>query len=393
MQIDYTSPRTPVYYANKNAWLSNKYRVIANQGSTRSSKTFSIVQLLALYIAPKFKKEITIVSSSLPHLKRGALKDFLQVMEDAGIYDENCFNKTDHIYTYSNGSYIEFFGCEDAGKVRGPSRDILFVNEANLLGNPVYKQLALRTRETIFIDFNPVEETSWVYDVADKTSNLLIHSTYQNNRAFLTQEQIAEIEALKDGDPNLWKVFGLGLRGASEDLIYTHHKYCADLPLKGEVFMGQDFGYNVPSALVLCELYEGAVYVKELLYERKLTTSDLIERYKEIGVSKTIEIFCDNAEPKTIEELFRAGYNVKEADKDVTEGIRKVKSLPLYICENSSNIVKEIKGYRWRTDKDGKKIKEKDRDEPVKFNDHAMDAIRYAVFTKLSVPTYSWVAM
>lgn len=393
MEINAEIPRTPVYYANKDAWLSHKYRVIANQGSTRSSKTYSVVQLLALYIALKFKKEITIVSHSLPHLKKGAMKDFLDIMEDARLYSDNDFNKTDFKYHFTSGSYIEFFGCEDSGKVRGPSRDILFINEANLLSYSTYKQLALRTREVIFIDFNPVEETSWVYDIADKPSNLLIHSTYLNNRGNLTPEQVDEIESMKDADQNLWNVFGLGLRGKSEGLIYTHHKLCERLPMRGELFMGQDFGYNVPSALVRCEMYEGGIYVEEILYEKKLTTNDLIQRYEELGVSKTIEIFCDNAEPKTIEELRRAGYNAKEADKDVTEGIRKVKSLPLFITENSSNIVKEIKGYKWKTDVNGKVVRDKDRDEPVKFNDHAMDAIRYAVFTKLFAPSYTWVAM
>lgn len=393
MQIEFTSPRTPVYFANKDAWLSKKYRVIANQGSTRSSKTYSVMQLLALYVAVKFKKEITVVSHSLPHLKRGALKDFLGIMEDMGIYNDDHFNKTDNVYTFPNGSYIEFFGCEDSGKVRGPSRDVLFVNEANILSYDTYKQLALRTRETIFIDFNPVEETSWVYDVADKPGNTLIHSTYQNNLTFLTPEQIEEIESMRYADQNLWNVFGLGLRGKSEGLIYTHWKICSDLPMKGELFFGQDFGYNVPTALILCELYEGAIYAKEWIYEKRLTTNDLIEKYKDLGVSKTIQIFCDNAEPKTIEEIRRAGYNAWEANKDVTEGIRKVKSLPLYICENSGNIVKEIKGYKWKTDVNGKPVKDKDKDEPVKLNDHAMDAIRYAVFTKLHQETYSWVAM
>lgn len=382
---------TPVFTANKEAYESKQYRVIANQGSTRSSKTYSICQLTGIYIPHTEKKSISIVSPSLPHLKRGARRDFLEILELAGIYSDASFNKTDQVYYYPNGSYVEFFGCEDLGKVRGPGRDILYVNEANLLSFQIYTQLALRTKEIIFLDFNPVEETSWVYDVADKPGNKLIHSTYRNNLKFLTKEQVEEIEALKDADENLWKVFGLGLRGSSEDLIYTHWKRCDHLPMKGEIFFGQDFGYNVPSALVLCELYEGSVYVDQWLYETKLTTNDLIERYKDIGVSKTIEIFCDNAEPKTIEELCRAGYNAKEADKDVTEGIRKVKSMPLYVTENSVNIVKEFKGYKWRTDKDGKRIKEKDRDEPVKFNDHAMDAIRYAVFTKLHVPPYTWV--
>lgn len=393
MEININSLRTPVYFANKEAYESGKHRVIGNQGSTRSSKTYSLSQLLSLYIPYKYKKSISVVSPSLPHLKRGARRDFLEIMDNAGLYSDSNFNKTDNIYHYPNGSYVEFFGVDEPGKVRGPGRDILYCNEANLIQFSIYTQLALRTKECIFLDFNPVEETSWVYDVVDRPGNKLIHSTYLNNLDFLTKEQIEEIEGLKLADKNLWKVFGLGLRGSSEDIIYTHYKMCDDLPLKGEVFMGCDFGYNVPSSLVLCELYEGAIYVKELLYEKGLTTGDLIERFRDLGVSKTIEIFCDCAEPKTIEELFRSGYNAKEADKDVTEGIRKVKSYPLFICENSSNIVKEIKGYKWRTDRDGKKIKEKDRDEPVKFNDHAMDAMRYAIFTKLSVPSYSWGAM
>jgi phage terminase large subunit len=129
-----------------------------------------------------------------------------------------------------------------------------------------------------------------------------------------------------------------------------------------------------------------------VLYETKLTTNDLIERFRDLDVSRTIEIYCDNAEPKTIEELRRAGYNAIEADKDVTEGIRKVKSKPLLITERSTNIIKEIKGYKWRTDVAGKVVKDKDKDEPVKFNDHAMDAIRYGVFTKLTSPALSWVA-
>ena len=382
---------TTVFEKNLQAILSGKYRVIANQGSTRSGKTYSICQLLALYIPFNQKKSISIVSPSLPHLKRGARRDFLEILEGAGIYSDAHFNKTDNIYHYPNGSYVEFFGAEEPGKVRGPGRDILFVNEANLLPFSVYTQLALRTKETIFIDFNPVEETSWVYDVADKPGNLLIHSTYKDN-PFLPKEQVEEIERLKDADENLWNVFGLGLRGAAQEIIYTHWRVVRELPLRGELFMGLDFGYNVPTALVQLELYEDAIYADEVLYETRLTTGDLIERMKDLGVSRSIQIYCDNAEPKTIEELRRAGFNAMEADKDVTEGIRKVKSKPLFITERSTNTIKEIKGYKWRTDANGKVVKDKDKDEPVKYNDHAMDAIRYGVFTKLTAPQFTWVA-
>jgi phage terminase large subunit len=381
IDVDYTD----VFQWNLEAYLSKEYRVIANQGSTRSTKTYSIDQLLALYIPHKEVKSISIVSPSLPHLKRGARRDFLEILENAGIYSDAQFNKTDNIYHYPNGSYVEFFGVDEPGKVRGPGRDILFVNEANLIPFAIYKQLALRTKEIIFIDFNPVDESSWVYDVADQEGNIMIHSTYLNN-PFLSKEQTNEIESLRLADENLWNVFGLGLRGKSSELIYTHWKTCKELPGRGERFFGQDFGYNVPSALVDIEIYEGAIYVDEVIYEQKLTTGDLIELYKSNGIFKNREIFCDSAEPKTIEELRRAGYNAKEADKDVTEGIRKVKSMPLYVTERSINILKEIKSYKWKTDINGKPVKDKDKDEPVKFNDHAMDAMRYGVFTKLSVP-------
>lgn len=372
------------------------YPVIVNEGGARSGKSFGIIQCLVL-LANEQKLRISIVSHSLPHIKRGAYRDFRIIMDQFNLWDEKNFSYTEFVYTFPNGSYIELFGLEDEGKARGPGRDILFINEANLVKKSVFDQLAMRTTGQIIMDLNPADLECWCYEIADKPENKKIHSTYKDNVgpdlvSNLSPTQISYIEAYKDADPFMWEVYGLGLRGRSTDIIYTHWKIVSDLPMKGELFMGQDFGYNVPSALVLCELYEGGIYVKELLYETRLTTNDLVEKYKDIGVSKTIEIFCDNAEPKTIEELQRAGYNAKEADKDVTEGIRKVKGMPLNICQSSANILKEIKAYKWKTDSSGKVIRDKDRDEPVKMNDHAMDAMRYAVFTKLSVPNYSWVA-
>lgn len=386
----------------KKTWqaLEKGFPTIVNEGSARSGKTYGEIQI-GIMKARDNRKSVSIVSHSLPHIKRGAYRDFRDIMDRMKIWDDNRFSYTDFIYEFDGGGYVELFGLEDETRARGPKRDILIINEGNLIKKSVYDQLAMRTTEQIMIDLNPADFECWCYDVADDPGNKKIHSTYLDNKCWingqwvnnLSDVQIKRIEAYKDADPYMWNVFGLGLRGHATDIIYTHWKICDDLPLKGEVFFGQDFGYNVPSALVLCELYEGAIYAKEWIYETRLNTSQLIEKYKDVGVSKTIEIFCDNAEPKTIDELIRAGYNAKPADKDVTEGIRKVKSFPLYITENSSNIVKEIKAYKWKTDLNGKPVKDKDKDEPVKLNDHAMDALRYAVFTKLSVPSYSFVAM
>lgn len=385
----------------KKTWaaIEQGYSEIVNEGSARSGKTYGEIQI-GIIKAKENRKKVSIVSHSLPHIKRGAFRDFVDIMERMQLWNDNQFSYTDYVYEFPRGGYVELFGLEDETRARGPKRDILIINEGNLIKKGVYDQLAIRTEEQIMIDLNPADLESWCYEVADNPKNKKIHSTYLDNKCFiggkwvsnLTERQVARIEAYKDADPYMWNVYGLGLRGHATDIIYTHWKLCDDLPLKGEVFMGQDFGYNVPSSLVLCEYYEGAIYVKELLHETRLTTGDLVEKYKDIGVSKTIEIFCDNAEPKTIEEMRRAGYNAKEADKDVTEGIRKIKSMPLYITENSSNIVKEIKAYKWKTDINGKIVKDKDKDEPVKLNDHTMDAMRYAVFTKLSAPGYSWGA-
>lgn len=378
---------TKVFEWNLEAYQAKTYRVIANQGSTRSGKTYSISQLLALYIPHKEKVTISVVSPSLPHLKRGARRDILQILEDAGIYSDEAFNKTDNVYHYSNGSYIEFFGAEDSGKVRGPGRDILYINEANLLPHSIYQQLALRTKQTIFLDFNPVDEASWVYDVADKETNKLIHSTYKNN-PFLPKEQIAEIESLRDADENMWKVFGLGERGKSQEIIYTHWKQG---PFKedSEVVYGLDFGYSVPTALIKVGFKDNQTYAHEMLYETRLTTNDLIERLKTLDIKRSEEIFCDNAEPKTIEELVRAGYNAKPAEKDVYAGIQKVKSQPLTITPESTNLIKEIRSYKWKTDKDGKVHPD---ESPVKMWDHGCDAMRYAIFTKLNKPRFEVLA-
>lgn len=357
--------------------------MIANEGSSRSSKTVSLTQLLSIYIPNTYSTTISIVSPSLPHLKRGARRDFIGALQKTGLYNDKHFNKTDNIYNFpANNSYVEFFGVEDVGKVHGPGRDILYINEANLISYEIYKQLAIRTNKVIIIDYNPADEYSWVYDEADKAGNKIIHSTYLNNRGNLTPEIIAEIESLRDADENLWNVYGLGLRGKSTETIYTHWKICEALPGKGERYYGQDFGYNNPSALVEIEEYEGAVYVDELLYETKLTTNDLIEQYKALGISKHAEIYCDNAEPKTIEEIQRAGYNALPADKDVTEGIRKVKSMPLYVTRRSTNGQKEMRTYKWKVKVDPTDGKTKATDEPVKFLDHFCDALRYGVFTK-----------
>ena len=376
---------TPVFEANKRAYGTGQYRFIGNEGSSRSSKSYSLAQMMAV-IALSKQKEITVVSPSLPHLKRGAMKDVLDVVKAMGIYSEKNHNKTDNILRFpSTGSYIEFFGVEDIGKLRGPGRDILWCNEMNLISQQAYTQLALRTKETIFGDWNPADEFSYVYKLADDPKNKKIHSTYLNNLYFLTKEQVDEIEGLKDADENLWKVYGLGLRGTSSETIYTHWKECDSFPQCDVVVYGLDFGFNHPNVLTKVGMLDDRLYVEEMIYESKLTTDDLAYAIKALGLDATSEIFCDAARPDTIEELNRAGLWAMPADKSVWDGINFVKSKKLYITKNSINLLKEIRSYKWLVDKNGI-VTEK----PVKFKDDGMDSLRYAAFTKFSQPLISY---
>lgn len=377
MDIKYT----PVFEANKIAYESGLYRFIGNEGSTRSSKSFSIGQLMCAIGLTK-KKEITITSPSLPHLKRGAMKDVLDSLKQWGIYNEKDHNKTDNIYRFPRtGSYIEFFGSDETEKLHGPGRDILWCNEMNLIPYSSYVQMALRTKDIIFGDWNPADEYSYVYDLADAPGNCKIHSTYKNNLEFLTKAQIDEIEALQFADENLWKVYGLGLRGTSSETIYTHYKQCDQFPMCDRVWFGLDFGFNHPNAMVKIGELDDRIYVEEIVYETKLTTDELTYLIKTLGIGRTFEIFCDSARPDTIEELRRAGLNAMPSDKSVWDGIQFVKSKQIYITKNSINLLKELRSYKWQVDKNSKVM-----EQPVKFRDDLVDAMRYGIYTKLSKP-------
>jgi phage terminase large subunit len=369
---------TPVGQKNYAAYLEG-FPIICNEGGSRSSKSYSVIQIL-VYIAQSVQgKRISIVSHSLPHIKRGALRDFKEIMIDTDSWDEDGWRATDFIYTFSNGSYIELFGLEDEGKARGPGRDILFVNEANLISKPLFDQLAMRTTGQIFLDWNPADFNSWVYELADDSRNKRIHSTYKDNIHNLSKPQIEYIEHYRElPDDFMWKVYGLGERGAAKELIYTQWKYYSDDPPDGDVFYGLDFGYTHPAALIKVTHYEGGNYAEEMLYESSLTNPSLIARVKEI-IKGSSPVYADCAEPKTIEELYKAGINVLPSDKDVWAGIVGVKSFPLFVKHGSSNLIREMQGYKWKKDKNDNVL-----EEPVKMNDDACDAMRYAIFTHLT---------
>lgn len=357
------------------------------QGGTRSGKTYNIILFFILKLLTESGKTLTICRSSLNTIKGSVLRDFIEILLNMGIYDENSHNKTDQTYLL-NGNLIEFISTDQPQKIRGRKRDYLFINEANEIKYEAWMQLLFRTTAKIVIDFNPSDEFHWIYDeVLTRDDCSFFITTYLDN-PFIPIDLIREIERLKDADATYWQVYGMGLRGASKDTIYTHWKYHRAALPPGEIFYGLDFGFNNPMALTRIVEYEGINYAQQVIYQTKMNTGQLIDEMKILGIGRNAEIFADPARPDIIEEIRGAKFNIHPANNEVFDGIQKVKSMPLRICEDSTDILKEIKFYKWKVDKDNKKL-----DEPVKFNDHALDSIRYAIFTKNSKRKATWVTL
>jgi phage terminase large subunit len=367
---------SPVYYANYDAYYFSDKKVMTNQGGTRSGKTYSIQQLL-ITISQSDKNIISVVSCTLPHLKRGAIRDFIEIMENWGLFKERNWNRTELIYKFDNGSMIEFFSADNSAKLRGPSRDVLFCNEVNLLTYDDWQQLILRTRGKIFVDYNPVDEFSWVYDhILTREDCAYIQSTYLDNYDFLPKEQIEEIERLKLIDENYWQVFGLGNVAQAVNLVYPKIEVLDKLPTFKEVIYGLDFGFHAPTALCSVSRDGDNLYIKELFYEAGVKSTDFLRYLEQLIPNKTDYIYADSADPQRIKEIYDAGFNIHKADKSVSAGIFYVKNFKLHTDKASVNLLKEIRSYKWKENKNNMLL-----DEPVKFNDHCCDSFRYAAFT------------
>lgn len=363
---------TPVFERNMEYVYNDDIRFIINQGGSRSSKTYSLCQLLVVYCLTNPNKTVSIVRKSFPSLRGSVMRDFFEVMRDLGLYNQNEHNKTENIYNFHNGSVVEFFAVDDEQKLRGRRRDVLWANEANELNFEEFNQLNMRTTDKLLFDFNPSDNYHWLYDLMLRDNSTLIHSTYKDN-PFLSDSQVKEIENLINVDEGYYRVYALGEKSAGKTTIYTHHKYYDWVVNGSNVVYGLDFGYNHPTALIKCIFIDDEVYVEEVIYESHMTSSDLVERLKFLNIKRSDEIVCDTARPEIIEELKRAGFNAKEANKQVKAGIDSVKSSKLFIEKNSLNLIKEIGNYKWKS------IGDIILDEPVKVYDDAMDALRYAI--------------
>ncbi len=307
------------------------------------------------------------------------MRDFFAIMKDAKIYREQWHNKSEHIYYYPpTNSEVEFISVDEAQKVRSRRRNFLWINEANELSKEDFEQLNMRTDRQVFLDYNPSDLFHWIYDDLEPRKDCrLIVSTYKDN-PFLPFVIVKEIENYATKDLNYWRVYGLGQKGAAETLIYKHWKIGDRFVEPESVFYGLDFGYNNPTALGRVEKKDKGYYCEELLYERYLTNQDLIERLttlqKNGKLVRDAFIYADSAEPARIEEIRKEGFNILPCFKgEIKDGIDFIKSHDLIICRESLNLQKEVKSYSWK-EKNGKPT-----EEPVKENDHLLDACRYAM--------------
>lgn len=379
--MELTIQATPVFQKN---YQSNK-RFVLNQGGTRSSKTYSILQVLILKaLESEEPLVISIVRKTLPALKKSVLRDFINILDSMGLYDETKHNKSDSTYELGN-SLVEFFSIDTAAKYRGSKRDYLFINEANELTFEDIFQLQVRTSLQVFADYNPSDSISWIYDLIDQRPQEVdfIKSTYLDN-TFLEQSIIDEIEKLKDTDQDYWLVYGLGERGGTKDLVYSV-KQVESIPEECTLIgLGLDWGYaQDPSALVAVWKKNEEIYFDELLYERGLTNFDLLEKLKQIGVDKRIDIVADSAEPKSIEEFRRSGYAIKPAIKgpdSIRNGIDILKRHKLHVTKDSYNLVVEFSRYKWKKDSGGNML-----NQPVDVFNHGMDALRYVALNLLKI--------
>ena len=356
-------------------------RITCLQGGTRSSKTYSLCQLFIVKALKETGKVFTICRKTLPALKGTAYRDVLELLKELGLYLEEYHNKSELSYAL-NGNLIEFISIDQPQKIRGRKRDYLWLNEANEFNYEDYQQLILRTTGKVYLDYNPSDPYSWIYEkVITRDDCTFIKSTYKAN-PFLDKDTIAEIERLKDLDPDYWRVYGLGEIGSIQTMIFRQFELVDEV--QGRlVGYGLDFGFtNSPTALVAVYQSDNNLYIKEMLYEKRLTNMDIANKLKEFRIDRQSEIVGDSAEPKTIEEIYRQGFNIKPAKKGagIHLGIDIMRRYKLHITKDSLNAIKEFRGYKWATDKNGDVL-----NTPVKVNDHLIDATRYLCLNKLSI--------
>ena len=368
--------------------LRLKKRIKVVRGGTSASKTFSILPILIDRAIKTPNLEISVVSESIPHLRRGALKDYLKIMMALGRYNDSQFNKSTLKYTFGNGSYIEFFSVDQPDKLRGARRNVLYVNECNNVDFDSYYQLAIRTSGEIWLDYNP-SSLFWVdREIINQEDVDFITLTYLDNEA-LPETIVKEIESAKEKAKtssywaNWWQVYGLGLTGSLEGVCIPDWQEI-NLPEEARLLCyGMDWGYsNDPTSLIAMYKYNDAYIFDELIYQKGLLNSDISDLLKTNGVQDIV--YADSAEPKSIAELNSYGHNVLPVSKgrdSIVYGLNLINQNKVYVTSRSKNLINELRNYIWMTDKQGNKL-----NKPIDAYNHAIDAMRYAITSQLENP-------
>ena len=361
---------TVIFEKNYEALNDPSIRFVINEGGSRSSKTYSLCQLVIIYCLQNNNKVVSIIRKTFPALRATVLRDFIEILKELNIYSVEDHNKSEHIYTFPNGSIVEFFSVDDEQKIRGRKRDIAWCNEANELYFDDFTQLNMRTENKLIFDYNPSESSSWLYELPQDES-IMIKSTYKDN-PFLPQSIRSQIEDLKRTDEALYQIYALGEKAISKSNIYSNWTFVPHRPARFVNYVyGLDFGYNHPTALMRVYWCDNDIYIEPVIYESYLTTPMLIDKMRSVNVEKTGTIVADYARAEIVAELNNAGDDVQNANKVVKKGIDNIKTFGVF-CQDDKAIKKEYENYKW------KKVGDMITDEPVKMWDDAMDAIRYA---------------
>ena len=359
--------------------LSANKRITQHIGGTRSGKTYAILQYLIVK-ALQEPQNITIVRRTVPSLKRSVIKDYKEIMQELGIWSNESYNISDRVYTFSNGALISFVNTDDAEKLRGVKSNILFIDEASEQHEEAYFQLSIRTTGEIILAFNPtVSPYHWLRNMDDVEQ---FRTTYKNN-PYLPDAMIKEIEALEHKNPKYYKIYGLGEYAPNEKAVFNNFQILEDFPTHELIGYGMDFGFSQdPTTLIAVHKHHDMLYCRELMYERGLTTNDIVRRLQSLNIGKT-EIWADSAEPRLIEEIYRSGFNIKPVKKgpdSIKFGISVLQNFGLVVDNKSTHLIDELYGYEYATDKNGVVL-----DKPQGFNDHCIDALRYLAMSRLSL--------
>jgi phage terminase large subunit len=360
---------------NKILSLNGRTKII--QGGTSAGKTFGILPILIDKCAKENGLEVSVVAETIPVLRRGALKDFLKIMRWTNRYFDDRFNKTLLRYDFANGSSIEFFSADDASKLRGARRDILYINECNNVTFEAYNELSIRTKKEVYLDFNPANEF-WVHkELKDEPDTDFIILTYKDNEA-LDESIVSQIEKNRDKAAtssywaNWWRVYGLGQVGSLEGVVFTNWKEIDTIPNEAKLIgIGLDFGYtNDPTAAIEIYNYNGTRIINELVYRTGMVNSDIAKI-----LPSGVIIYADSSEPKSIEEIRRQGKTIKGVTKgadSINYGIDVMQRQDYLVTKQSTNLIKELRSYCWDTDKQGQRMRR-----PIDHYNHAIDALRY----------------